>query len=59
MCDNILLLPQPWTNIRDLAQYQDPEVARVAASELDLVGGRGESKVESVRRKLVEQFRNV
>ena len=41
----------------DLCQFVDPAVAAEEAGILDLAGGRGETRLNAVERKLKEQFR--
>ena len=40
----------------DLGQYTDPQAAEVVANIEDVRGGRGESRIKSVERRLMDMF---
>ena len=48
---------QPWRDeAGDLGQFTERQAARVEAALVDVRGGRGESRLEAVRRKHRETF---
>ena len=42
--------------MRDLGQYTDPQAAEVEATMEDVRGERGESRIKSVERRLMDMF---
>ena len=49
--------PQPWRNeAADLGQFANPQAAMVEAALEDVRGDRGETRVASVRRQVLELY---
>ena len=52
------IIPQPWRDEElELGQFRDPLAAATEAAIEDVSGGRGETRLQAVKRVLVEQFK--
>ena len=50
--------PQPWVDeVRELGQYSDPLTAQLEVEAVDVRGGRGEARVDTVYRRLRVLFK--
>ena len=50
--------PQPWVDeVRELGQNSDPLTAQLEAEAVDVRGGRGEARVDTVYRRLRVLFK--
>ena len=52
------LIPQPWRDeAADLGQFLDPVAAALELQTEDVEGTRGETRIEAVERKIMEEYK--